>query len=166
MGELNRKLTGKETAKGLAVAVVLMGVFTLVHIIFDNGKATTAPPPAPQQASQAAKPSVESSSFEAERKEFIDVLVDSDLVSIVKRVDKGFSDNQLAITVYNNWHYEPHQIRKQAGEMLWEIWARIHSPDDVDKARISILDLNGNKVGGSRFIAGSMIWMDERDPGW
>jgi len=79
--------------------------------------------------------------------------------SIIDRVSQN--GDSLTIVVANAWHYEPHQIRLQAAQNLWDIWARIRSPKNPDKARLELTDLNGNSVGGSRVLAGSLIWVKE-----
>jgi hypothetical protein len=66
------------------------------------------------------------------------------------------------LTVSNVWHLKLYQVRLQDAQALWEVWARIASPKEPDKARISIVDLRGNEVGGSRFLAGSLIWVQEQ----
>lgn len=80
--------------------------------------------------------------------------IDSSIGSRVSQ--KGDS---LTIIVPDGWHYEPYQIRLQAAQNFWELWARIRSPNDPDKARLEITDFNGNSVGGSRWLAGSLIWV-------
>ena len=70
--------------------------------------------------------------------------------------------DELIVTVSNFWHFQPYQIRLQATQDLWAGWANLHSPKDVDKSRISIVDRNGNEVGGSRVWAGSLIWVQEK----
>jgi len=77
--------------------------------------------------------------------------------SIVSRVSQ--KGDSLTIIVANGWHDQPYQIRLQAAQNFWELWARIRSPDDPDKARLEITDFNGNSVGGSRWLAGSLIWV-------
>lgn len=69
--------------------------------------------------------------------------------------------NTLTIVVANAWHYEAYQIRLQAAQNLWAAWANIRSPDAPDMAGIELTDLNGNSVGGSRLLAGSLIWVKE-----
>ena len=90
---------------------------------------------------------------------FIDVLklagIDN---SIVSRVSQN--GDSLTVIVANAWHYQPYQVRLQAAQNLWELWARITSPNDPDKARLEITDFNGNSVGGSRWLAGSQIIRD------
>lgn len=67
----------------------------------------------------------------------------------------------VSITVSNGWHYQPYQIRKQATQGLWRAWAMTYSPENPDNARIKILDLNGNRVGGSSLFAGSLVDVDK-----
>jgi len=71
------------------------------------------------------------------------------------------NEGRLKVTVKSGWHYQPYQIRLQMAQNLWKVWATIHSPSEPDRARISITDLNGNEVGGSRILAGSLIWVKE-----
>lgn len=71
------------------------------------------------------------------------------------------SDNKAKITVSNIWHTRNKQLRLQDAQGLWEIWASIRSPKDPDKARIELVDLRGNKVGGSRSLAGSLIQVND-----
>jgi len=77
--------------------------------------------------------------------------------SIIDRCSAN--DNELTIVVTNAWHFQPYQIRLQAAQNLWNLWAKLRSPNDPDKARIELTDYNGNSVGGSRWLAGSLIWV-------
>jgi hypothetical protein len=65
------------------------------------------------------------------------------------------------ITVATGWHYQPKQVRQQSAQILWQTWAMIASPNDLDKARLKLTDSVGNEVGGSRFLAGSLIWVND-----
>lgn len=67
----------------------------------------------------------------------------------------------IKVTVANGWHLAPYQLRLQAAQNLWKLWAGIASPSEPDNARIKLVDYNDNEVGGSRVIAGSMIWVQE-----
>ena len=71
-------------------------------------------------------------------------------------------DDTLTIVVANAWHFQPYQIRLQAAQNLWNLWAKLRSPNDPDKARIELTDYNGNSVGGSRWLAGSLIWVKKK----
>lgn len=65
------------------------------------------------------------------------------------------------ITLRNVWHLRNKQIRLQDAQTLWKAWAVVASKDDPDSARIKLVDLNGNEVGGSRVLAGSLIWVQD-----
>lgn len=80
---------------------------------------------------------------------------------IVKEISEGAMDGQIKIAVAHSFHSEPYQMRLQLAQKLWEGWAAKYSPNEPDKARIKITDLNGNEVGGSRVWAGSLIWVQE-----
>lgn len=67
----------------------------------------------------------------------------------------------VSVTVANGWHYQPKQVRQQSAQILWQTWAMIYAPNDLDKARLSLRDSVGNEVGGSRWLAGSLIWVDD-----
>ncbi len=85
-------------------------------------------------------------------------------VSVVRRVSvKKIGDSILeaTLTVGNTWHVRHKQIRLQDAQALWELWATIASPKEPDSARIKIVDLRGNEVGGSRILGGSLIWVDD-----
>jgi hypothetical protein len=68
---------------------------------------------------------------------------------------------RLTLTVANGWHFQPYQLRLQAAQNLWQGWAQLISPTELDSARLKLVDGNGNEVGGSRIIAGSAIWVKE-----
>lgn len=69
----------------------------------------------------------------------------------------SITENKATLTVTNQWHLRNKQLRLQDAQTLWEIWANINSPSEPDKARIQIVDGNGNQVGGSGFLGGSII---------
>lgn len=65
----------------------------------------------------------------------------------------------IEVTVKNTWHYEPKQIRLQAAQTLWEVWATQFCPEEetLDNCRIRLVDLAGNEVGGSSAWGGSVV---------
>ena len=68
---------------------------------------------------------------------------------------------EVTLTVDNVWHVRHKQIRMQDAQSLWKVWAGLASPAKPDRARIKLVDLNGNEVGGSRFLAGSSLWVQD-----
>jgi hypothetical protein len=91
---------------------------------------------------------------------FIDVLRTAGIDnSLIVRVSVSETGDKLIVVVANPWHYQPYQIRLQMAQSLWELWARIHSPQNPDIARLKLTDLQDNEVGGSRLLGGSLIWV-------
>lgn len=68
---------------------------------------------------------------------------------------------RATLKVDNIWHIKHKQIRLQDAQSLWKAWAAVASPNDPDKAYITIVDGNDNEVGGSRILAGSLIWVQD-----
>lgn len=64
----------------------------------------------------------------------------------------------LNYTVENTWFFLPKQIRLQHAQRLGAKWSLMHPVNDRDSARIKILDVNGNKVGGHGLLG---IYVDE-----
>lgn len=85
-------------------------------------------------------------------------------VTIIERVsvERRGDSWKATLTVKNIWHVRHYQVRFQDAQTLWQAWAAIASPKDPDKARISLVDGNGNEVGGSRILGGSLIWVQEQ----
>lgn len=79
----------------------------------------------------------------------------------IVKVDVDSTGSNLTIYVDNVWHVMPYQLRLQAAQNLWSVWANIKAPNNLDAARIKIADLNGNKVGGSSWLAGSVVKVDK-----
>jgi hypothetical protein len=80
----------------------------------------------------------------------------------ILQVTPGLREKEVKITVTNAWHIQHYQARLQLAQNLWTTWAKMASPREPDQARISIVDLNGNEVGGSRILGGSLIWVSEK----
>lgn len=71
------------------------------------------------------------------------------------------ADDVKVISVDDSWHSQHYQVRLQQAQAWQREWAQQHSPGEVDRARIKIVDRGGNEVGGSRVLAGSMVWVRE-----
>ena len=95
--------------------------------------------------------------------DYIDLLNDSGMGAFVETVQYDGDARWIEITVRDAWHYEPYQIRLQAAQLLWESWTRGFCPseDGPDYCRISLVDGMGNNVGGSSWLAGSVIKVNE-----
>lgn len=67
--------------------------------------------------------------------------------------------NRAIFQVDNAWHLAPYQFRLQAAQGLHAKWVAIHSPGKPDDARIRIVDLVGNEVGGTSAFSG--VWVQK-----
>ncbi|MEM6836318.1 MAG: hypothetical protein AAF609_05635 [Cyanobacteria bacterium P01_C01_bin.120] len=77
-------------------------------------------------------------------------------------LDAADSDlNTLVVQVAPGWHYQPKAARLEAATNLWEGWATLRAPEEPDTARLRLEDSNGRQVGGSRVIAGSVVYVDD-----
>lgn len=94
---------------------------------------------------------------------FMDAITSSgiDARFIVRVESDDNDDHTIVVVVGAYWFLMPKQLRLQAAQNMWQLWAKLDSPRDLDKARIKLLDQNGNKVGGSGLLAGSMVDVDE-----
>jgi hypothetical protein len=71
--------------------------------------------------------------------------------------------NQQTIIVYvsDAWHFLPYQIRLQLAQNIWATWATAMNAPNPDHARVDIRDNNGNSVGGSKLLGGSLSWVSK-----
>lgn len=65
-------------------------------------------------------------------------------------------DHTLTITVNDEWHTKPHQVRVQTAKIIRDTWATVHSIDNPNQAELRIVDVNGKEV--ARATAGS-VWV-------
>ena len=66
------------------------------------------------------------------------------------------------VEVHQVFHTMPYQHRLQLIQGLQEVWASIATPSLPDKARLSVVDAKGNEVAGSRWLGGSLIWVQDK----
>lgn len=90
---------------------------------------------------------------------YLEILDAAGVNAVVRSV--SVRGSTATITVANEWHAMNYQVRYQAAQNLWQVWAGVASPTNPDAARIVITDYNGNEVGGSRVWGGSMIWVQK-----
>ncbi len=81
---------------------------------------------------------------------------------VILRVTKGLSENEVRITVAKDWHILDYEVRLKLAQDLWKMWSEILPAHVRDQARITLADETDTKVGGSRLLGPSRIWV--RDP--
>jgi hypothetical protein len=75
----------------------------------------------------------------------------------------SYNPDKLVLTVPTAWFYEPKGARREFAETLWNMWATRNQEHqkDLDRSRIRLETSNGREIGGSRILAGSMIYVDD-----
>lgn len=63
------------------------------------------------------------------------------------------NDGSLVVAVQNGWHYDPKAIRLQAAQNIGKLWEACNPGCDF-----SVVDLNGNEVGGRGFTG---VWVSD-----
>lgn len=116
-----------------------------------------------ERETQRAQRAVEDAECQGRAEGYRDLFIEqiesleTSLVESVSAECLGGDLFEATVMVSDVWHVRVKQIRLQDAQTLWEIWAQIASPTDPDKARLRLVDRRGNKVGGSGWLAGSLI---------
>ncbi len=117
---------------------------------------------AEEEAESARKADAEQKRLKQNLDKFTQKINDTNKAAGSRIVEKVQVEGDTAtITVADSWHISPYQLRLQVAQDLWKLWASIASPDDLDKARIKLVDHNGNEVGGSGIFGGSDVWVQK-----
>lgn len=69
--------------------------------------------------------------------------------------------HEIIIVMKPIWHNRNKHLRKNDATVFWELWASINNPQDPDSARIKLVSINNDRVGGSKWLAGSLIWVED-----
>lgn len=101
--------------------------------------------------SQAAEAKVN-----ADRHASMLALIDADPVASEIIESVRVATDVCEVKVKNLWHLKVKQIRLQDAQALHSMWTSILPPGEI--AVLSIVDLNGNKVGGTGFTG---IWVND-----
>ncbi|MBU4210640.1 hypothetical protein KJ637_04380, partial [Patescibacteria group bacterium] len=93
--------------------------------------------------------------------DYIKKLDDTGMNQFIESISyKYASTNECSIVVKvrNTWHSQLKQVRLQATQNLWSLWSQSYFlEDEKDKCRMELVDLNGNNVGGSSWLGGSVV---------
>jgi len=97
------------------------------------------------------------------RLDFAKNLLAASNVTIVTHISVSRDQDlwEATLTVDDLWRLRNKQLCLEDAQSLWKAWASIASPKAPDSARIKIVDLNGNELGGSRVWGGSLIWAQD-----
>lgn len=67
-----------------------------------------------------------------------------------------YAKNGVTVTVATLWLAVNPKIRETQARQLWQKWASIAAPRDVDSAHLTLVDASGKKVGGSGVMGSSI----------
>ena len=112
---------------------------------------------AAQQIERQRQDKITKSSLAKMRRDFL-AGSNADLVKAVEGCDDPY---EVRVTVTNEWFLRVHQIRLQSAQNLWSEWAELRSPGDPGRAYIDIIDVNGNRVGGSNVLDGAAVKIED-----
>ncbi|MGI8935207.1 MAG: hypothetical protein ACR2FS_14155 [Phormidesmis sp.] len=85
----------------------------------------------------------------------------SGMSSFVSDIRPGLIDGMVELEVTVNFQEESKPAREDFAVSLWEAWVAASDLEDVDDARIRLVNRQGKQVGGSRMIGGSVIYVDD-----
>lgn len=134
--------------------LALIACAVVVYALWDPGRD-------PYQAPQSLAPKVELDPG-YERKLFASEVKAMKADGVIVGVSKGLSDIEVRITVNQYWHILDYEVRLKLAQNLWKMWAKLLPPGDRNQVRITIADQTGNKVGGSRLLGPSRIWVRDK----
>ena len=86
-------------------------------------------------------------------------LKDGKLLQFVESIQE-LDEHTLILTVNAAWSRIAHDRRMQMNEVLWQKWATIHSLHAPMRARILLVDEEGEIVGGSFNEADHSLWVE------
>ena len=73
-------------------------------------------------------------------------------------IDRGFPD-QIVFKMKPIWHLRNKHLRKNDVMNFWTAWATVHNPSEPRKTSIRVVSINGDEVGGCKFLGG--VWVEE-----
>jgi hypothetical protein len=77
----------------------------------------------------------------------------------VYRVGQAMHSDVMVVTVASSWLSRTKATRLRHAKELWRRWAQLNSPDDPNRSYLWIDDPSGKRVGGSRVMSGSLVWV-------
>lgn len=138
--------------KGAMIAVA--GSVMLAYAVFGGGGSGYVPP-------ETNRATVEPQG-DFNRAKFIEALKALAPARVIARVERGLSDHEALVTAGPGWAALDADAQLETAKAMWKAWADLHPETLRYKVRIVILDSRGSKIGGSRLLDPSKIWVRER----
>ncbi len=143
------------TAAGWKKGLVgLIGIGALVYLFSGSDDGTYRAP----QVSDSQGESI----AQFNRAKYAESLKSMKAGHLVSKVEKGLSDHAVRLTASPRWQALDEVVRLRSARALWDAWAKMHPPNHRYQTRIVIVDEKGAKIGGSRLLDPSKIWVRKR----
>ena len=136
--------------KGLIVLVLLAG---LVYLFWGPSNGTYDAPQVTGDQTEAAAV--------FNRAVFLEKAADFMPRGMILKTAEGRSDHEVRIIVAEQWNALDYGVRLRFARKLWKTWAKLFPTAAGYTARIVIVDRKGRKLGGSRLLNSSNIWVRE-----
>ena len=136
--------------KGLIVLVLLAG---LVYLFWGPRSGTYDAPQVTGDQTEATA--------EFNRAVFFEKATDFMPRGMILKTAEGRSGHEVRITVTDAWKVLDYGVRLNFARKLWKTWAKLFPTAAGSTARIVIVDGKGRKLGGSRLLNSSNIWVQE-----
>jgi nitrogen fixation-related uncharacterized protein len=81
---------------------------------------------------------------------------------MILKVVRGLSDYELRITMAEKWKALDYKVRIKFARAMWKNWEKLFPAGNRFKARIVVVDSKERKLGGSRLLKSSDIWVREK----
>jgi hypothetical protein len=141
-------LTAVGWKKGL---LCLIGVGALVYLFSGSDSGTYR---APQALDSQEEPIAEFN-----RAKYAESLKSMKGGHLITKIETGLSEFEIRLQAGARWQALGEAARLRSARVFWEAWAKIHPPNQRFKSRIVIVDKRGTKIGGSRLLDPSKIWV-------
>ncbi len=134
--------------------MALIAAGFVIYVLWGSGRD-------PYETPQTQQPTIEiKSGFE--RKIFAERVKSLKADGVILRVTKGLSENEVRITLAKDWNILEYEVRLKLAQDLWKMWSNIVPPHFREQARITLVDENDVKLGGSRLLGPSRIWVRDK----
>jgi len=74
-------------------------------------------------------------------------------------VGSAVDSDVLIVTMKAAWESQTKAFRLRMAQKLWKQWAHIDSPEQLSRSYLWLDNKKGQRVGGSRVVNGSVIWV-------
>lgn len=136
--------------------------FVLLSIVIGPFMPGDAKPPARERATWDSNGVlIETPELEKLQSEYVSALSKADFDQSLLFAVQLIDERTMEVSVTDAWRNQPETARLAFATTTWEAWAQVASPQDVDHAKINLVDKQQHRVGGSSWFGGSQISVND-----